>query len=52
MSAPARVAGFVLLLVVVLAAGFGTGRLVGPLGDDAPAPADHSGPDRHAGGAR
>ncbi|GAA4672432.1 hypothetical protein [Nocardioides nanhaiensis] len=51
MSALARIAGFVLLLAVVLAAGFGTGRLVGPLDDDPTPPAEHSG-GGHAGADR
>lgn len=47
-GAPVRIAAFALVLVVVLAAGFGVGRLVGPLDDDAPGPADHSESGDHA----
>ena len=55
MSVSARIAGYVLLLAVVLVAGFGVGRLVGPFDGPAQAPpeapADHTGGD-HAVGPR
>jgi hypothetical protein len=40
MSTPQRVAAFVTVLAVAFGAGWGGGRLVGPI-DDQPAPTEH-----------